>query len=315
MTVKTSLSDSDFIKILYDYDLGQYCGSEPIVKGSVQTNYIVRTSGGKYIFRYYENRSKESASFETNLIRYLKRKNYPCPEPIANLHGRCIGTHEGKPFCFFEFFEAKDVENPSEEQSKQLIRKAAELQDITKKYRPSNKNYRWNYSPELCKQLAEEKAEKLNTLTAKKKLTWIQAELAKLILPKPLPKGICHCDFHYSNVLFDNDQFKALIDFDDANYTYLVFDLVGLVESNAWPHKKDEVLDFDQARKTVDEYSRYRPLTRVEKRHLFDVYKLSILFDSIWFMDRGNAQNCRERRKIDFLNRIGAAQFYANIFQ
>ena len=63
-----------------------------------------------------------------------------------------------------------------------------------------------------------------------KKLKWFESKLQKLNLPKSLPKGVCHCDFHFSNVLFFNGKFNALIDFDDANYTFLMFDLVSLVE-------------------------------------------------------------------------------------
>lgn len=314
MAVKTNFSDSELITILADYNIGQYLGSEPIVKGTIQTNYIISTSMGRFVFRFYENRSKESVLFETNLINYLKKRDYPCQTVVANKHGHYVGIYRGRPYCFFEFIEGKHAQDPSEEQKKQLIRKVAELQNITKKYRPSKMIYRGNYTPELCKQLAQDKADKLNNPTATNKLSWIQDKIAELVIPRSLPKGICHCDFHFSNVLFNNDQFKALIDFDDANYTYLTFDLVGLIESNAWAHTRNEVLDFDEASRTVAEYTQYRPLNNIEKRHLFDVYKLSILFDSIWFMERGNADDFRERRKIGFLDRTGPASFYAQIF-
>jgi Ser/Thr protein kinase RdoA (MazF antagonist) len=35
------------------------------------------------------------------------------------------------------------------------------------------------------------------------------------------------------------DLLVGLIDFDDSNYTYLGFDLVGLIETWAWPHQAD----------------------------------------------------------------------------
>jgi Ser/Thr protein kinase RdoA (MazF antagonist) len=46
----------------------------------------------------------------------------------------------------------------------------------------------------------------------------LELELLKLELPVNLSKGICHCDFHVANVLFKENQFEALLDFDDANY-------------------------------------------------------------------------------------------------
>ena len=47
--------------------------------------------------------------------------------------------------------------------------------------------------------------------------------------------------------------------------------------------KAEKVFDFNEARETVQEYCVYRPLSRNEKKHLFDIYKLTILFDCFWY--------------------------------
>ena len=104
-------------------------------------------------------------------------------------------------------------------------------------------------------------------------------------------------------MLFRDDLFVALLDFDDANYTYLQFDLVGLIEYWAWP-SIDNILDVKKARTVVKEYMQHRSLSLVEQQHLFDVYKLSILFDSVWFFNRGNADDFYEKRKVDALNNL-----------
>src|SRR5947207_1132631 len=76
----------------------------------------------------------------------------------------------------------------------------------------------------------------------------------------------------------------------------------------------ENVFDFREARKTVLEYSTYRPLSKNEKSHLFDVYKLTILFDCIWYFQRGEGHDFYEKRKIDALNRLGREQFYHELF-
>lgn len=294
--------------------MGEYKSSSPIAKGTVQTNFLLQTTRSRFIFRYYENRSEGSVLFESNLIKYLKNKNYPCPATFANKHGKIVGSYKEKPYAIFEFVEGQHVKNPNENQNKELIKKVAELHNITKNYRPYNKKYRWNYNIELCRELVRKEAKKLDTANSGEKLKWIENELSKLILPEFLPKGICHCDFHFSNVLFKGDRFNALIDFNDANYTFLMFDLVGLIESAAWRRDKDKALNFDEARKTLSEYMEYRPLNNNEKRHLFDLYKLSILFDCVWYFGRGDAIGFYEKRKIEFLNSVGREEFYNKIF-
>lgn len=312
MAVKTGFSKDEIIQILSNYRLGEYQDSTPIAAGTVQTNYRLQTTRGKFVFRYYENRSKESVLFESNLIKYLKNRNYPCLAALANKSGKFVGIYNRKPYLIFEFIEGEHVEKPNEDQKNQLIKKAAELQNLTKRYRPAHKKYRWNYSVPLCRELARKAAKKTNTGNLRRKLKWLEAALVKLKLPKSLPKGVCHCDFHFSNVLFKGNKFNALLDFDDANYTFLMFDLVGLIDYWAWP--LDGELNFDETGKILREYGKYRPLNNNEKKHLFDVYKLSILFDCVWYFERGDAEDFAEKRKIDYLDNLDRETFYRKFF-
>jgi homoserine kinase type II len=323
VAVKTNLLTSDFEEILSNYNIGKLLYSNPITKGSVQTNFFIMTTEAKLVFRYYENRSKESVSFEIDLINYLIDKKYPCPVPFGNKYGQFIGMYKEKPYVLFSFVVGEHIENPDENQKNQLIKKVAELHNLTNEYKSKYEQYRLNYNVEQCKRLAEEQTEKINTLNAREKLKWYINQLNQLILPESLPKGVCHSDFHFSNVLYKNGEFNCLIDFDDANYTFLVFDLVNLMEPfkstfdwNTWSEfsPEDNVFDFSHARKVVLEYSKYRRLSEVEKRHLFDVFKMSILIDCIWYFERGHVSDFFEKRKIDYLDKLGREKFYQELF-
>ncbi|OAA30202.1 serine kinase [Kosmotoga arenicorallina S304] len=323
MGIKTVLSKSDFIKLLSGYSLGELVRFEPIITGTVQTNYYLETTTGRYILRYYECRSEASVKFEVNLLNYLRKRDYPCPAVYKDKHGRYVNPHNGKPYVLFEFIQGTHIENPSVEQQKQLIKLVAKLHKLTRNYRPSYRTARWNYGVNLCKELAYQKAKEINTINSWKKLKWLEDELEKLQLPKSLPKGICHCDFHFSNILFEDGEIQAILDFDDANYTYLLLDLAFLIEPfipefkwNSWQSfgKTDSILDFTSARETVAEYMKHRQLNNNEIRHLFDVYKLSVLIDCLWYFERGKAEDFYEKRKIDALNRFGRDSFFREIF-
>ena len=309
--------------MLSQYQLGEYQTAQPIPQGNVQTNFFLHTTQGMFVFKYYENRSVGSVLFECHLMQYLKRKQFPCPTPLKNNQGKYSGIANGKPFVIFEFIEGQHVEHPTETQKKQLIQKVAELQNITKNYRPRYKNDRWKYGKELCRELANVAAQEIGTAAAKEKQAWVEQELAKLRLPQSLPKGICHGDFHFSNVLFQDGVFHALLDFDDANYTFLIYDLATLINPflpsfdwSTWAHFQpgENVFDFREARQIVLEYSTYRPLSKNEQWYLFDVYKLTILFDCIWYFHRGEGHDFYEKRKIDVVNRFGREQFYHELF-
>ena len=309
--------------ILANYDLGRCRSAKPFAHGTVQTNLLLRTATGRFVLRYYGNRSRHSVLFEIDLIRYLSDRHFPCPAAFPNRNGEYIGTYDGYPYVIFEYVEGSHLEHPSSTQKRALIGKVAELHNITRTYRPRYAKYRLNYNADTCRTLWRRKAKAVGTPNAKRKLKWFEGELSKIRLPKSLPKGICHCDFHFSNVLFNNGKFRALIDFDDANYTFLTFDLVSLIDPvvwsfdpNTWSNfkKGETILDFREARKIISEYRKYRPLRVVEQKHLFDVFKLSILFDCVWYFARGDAEDFFERRKIEFLNALGRSEFHHRLF-
>ncbi len=313
MAVKTVFTHSDFQNILARYDLGTFTQAESVQQGTVQTNYFITTSQGKFVFRCYENRSRESVLFESDLLAYLIERGYPCPAQIKNTQGTTIGTYQDKPYVFSEFLDGVLIKHPSLHHMQQLVQKAAELQAVTRDFRSQYTPYRWNYGRDLCRRLARKEATKLNTKDAQEKFNWLDQELTLLDLPAALPKGICHCDFHFSNVLFRGGKFAALLDFDDANYTFLQFDLVCLIGEWAWPYTSDRI-DITMARAIVQEYIKHRPLTLSEQKHLYDVYKLSILIDCIWFFRRGAANDFYEKRKINALTRLGREYFFEALF-
>ncbi len=310
---------ADVEAILVHYDLGTVQSITPLTAGTVQTNLLLQTTQGKFVLRYYkQNRSFNAVRFEVNLIHYLKRHGYPCPDVLRDRQGRSLGNYRERPYALFEFMEGNHVEQPTAMQQEQLVQQVARLQLITHHYRPAYLHARWNYGIPFCAKLATEIAEKIGTSNAAAKLSWVHQTLAALELPNAHPKGICHCDFHFSNVLFKEGNFHALLDFDDANYTYLTFDLVALIEQHLFRFQWDnwqavpidgDAFDFREACKVVAIYEAVRPLSSLEKHHLFDVLKLATLIDCLWFFARGEVDSFYERRKIECLDALGRSAF------
>lgn len=324
MATKRTIGKTDVERMLSNYDVGVIESVDRLTKGSVQINMLLQTQQGKFVLRYYQQaRSFKSVLFEVNLIKYLRAKNYPCPAVLRNIQGKLAGLYKDRPFAVFEFAHGVHVENPSTLQKRQLIQRVAELQNLTRKYRSVYAKYRWNYGVELCEKLARDTADTLATTNSKEKLKWYLHELSELVLPSSLPKGICHADYDYTNVLFKGNRFHALIDFDDANYTFLSFDLASLIAPvlftfrwDTWRSVRpgDKGVDFAEARKMVSAYQRYRTLSAIEKKYFFDVQKLVVFLDCLWFFRRGKANDFMERRKIEYLNALGRESFCQELF-
>lgn len=314
----------DLQSLLTAYSLGQVTGITPLTGGTVQTNLRVQTTQGDYVLRLYvQNRSWEAVLFEVNLIAYLRQRDFPCPGVVRRRDGRYAGRAGETPYALFEFVQGEPVTEPSPAQEVQLIRQVARLHQLTRTYRPVYRRQRWNYVPAFCAAHAAERAAALGTAQAQAKLAWYGETLAQLRLPQGLPKGVCHGDFHFSNVLFLEGFFHALLDFDDANITYLTFDLASLVEPTLLPFEWNTwsqatpgrvTVDFSQARRMVAVYQAERPLNPLEKRYFFDVIKLAILVDCLWFFERGDVSGFYERRKLECLDALGREAFARQLF-
>jgi Ser/Thr protein kinase RdoA (MazF antagonist) len=318
------LSISDIEALLTHYRVGDLQAIHPLTAGTVQTNLRLTTTAGDFVLRLYrQNRSFDAVRFEVNVVNYLTRQGYPCPAVVRRRQGDYVGWYSEQPYALFHFVEGAHVAEPTPTQQRQLITKVAELQALTQGYRPAQVAARWNYNATFCDWLAGEKAAQIGEANAAAKLAWYRQTLAQLQLPANHPKGICHCDFHFSNVLFKDGNFHALLDFDDANYTYLTFDLVSLIEPVLFPFQWDNWqavspesvrFDFVAARAIIDTYQAVRPLNAVEQHHFFDVLKLATLIDCLWYFARGEVDGFYERRKIESLDAVGRAAFTAALF-
>ena len=97
---------------------------------------------------------------------------------------------------------------------------------------------------------------------------------------------------------------------------YLIEPFIPMFRWDTWKNftLHDEVFNFADAKKTVSEYQKYRTLNPTEKKYFFDVYKFGVLIDCLWFFKRGDARDFYEKRKIEYLNRLGRETFYYQVF-
>lgn len=311
MGAKTNLSKEDLKNILSEYDCGEYKGFQNFAQGAAQTTLLLITTKGKFVLKYYENRSEKWILFEINLFNYLKSKNYPIPRIIKNLKGKFFGKHKNKSYVIIEYLDGKHTKNPNESFSrKESVRVAeiiAKLHNLTLNYNPFYFKYRPENTPEHCwKNYFKFSERRRNS----EREDWLKAELDKLILPKTLPRGLCHADVNHGNFLFKKDRIVAVLDFDMSFRTFCVYDVANLIYWWAWPPNKGFILE--RAKYIVKRYSKFRNLNNLEKKYIYDSLKLIILLGISWSKDDEFES---ERGKINFLNSLGRENFYKKLFE
>lgn len=310
MTVKTTISEIDFKKIISDYDLGEYKSFETFANGATQTTVLLVTSSGKYVLRYYENRTLKHVLFEVGLFTYLRDKGYPVPKIIKTSSGELFGEYQQKPYILIEFVDGEHVRNPNEyfdqKAASEIIKTVALLHNLTKNEKPEFFEFHEKYDTEYC---LREYRKQINKKDSDKKEKWLNDELDTLMFSTSLPKGICHADLNYSNFLFKDGKVVCVLDFDMSFYTNLIYDVADLIYWWVCPTKEN--LSKERIRFIVEEYSKSRELSEDEKKYIYDALKLIILLGIAWSKDEDFIQ---EKEKIDFLNLLGREGFCRLIF-
>lgn len=309
MPVKSTISVKDYPKILANYNLGEYKGFKLFAHGAGQTTVLLKTNLGKYVLRYYENRPIKHVLFEIKLFQYLSNKKFPVPAVLTNRLGKFLGRYRGKPYILTKFINGKHAKNPNKffvrKKLAKIIKIVAWLHKLTKLYKPAYFNNREEFNAKYCWHAYQKSLRKVNK---KEREFWLKKELAGLEFPKSMPKGLCHADLNYGNFLFQKGKVVAVLDFDMSFYTFLVYDIANLIYWWAWP--PHDRFNEKIAAQIVKEYSKFRKLTLIERKHIYDALKLIILSGISWSDESDFEQ---EKKKIDFLNSIGRENFYNKI--
>ncbi len=310
MSIQTTISEEDFKQILLNYNLGQYQGFKTFTNGAGQTTVLLLTITGKYVLRYYENRPQKHVLFEVNLFNYLHERKYPVPKVIKNSQGKFHGEYKGKPYIIIEYIEGEHGTNPNDffdkEKTSKVIEALAKLHTITKEFNSEYFKDREEYNPEYCWRVYKERP---NNVKSQERKNWLKKELDALEFPTLLPRGICHADVNYGNFLFKNGEIVAVLDFDMSFYSYLIYDVASLIYWWAW--SPETGIKAQEAFFIVNEYSKYRELSELEKRHIYDALKLIILLGISW-SEEGDFES--NSKIVEQLDEIGREKFYNLLF-
>lgn len=298
MTAKTNFTPDQLQQILSGYPVGEFVSFKAFETGADQTNLRIITTNRDVVLRYFEKRTHDYALFEIDLLHYLAEHNYPTAAPIANKQGSYIGEYDGKPFALFEFMHGEHSGNPRD--YLQIAPVLARLNEITRPYQPKTTPDRPAYTVEYCQEQAKLSAARMRDgEIARERLDWLLDELKTISLPDNLPKGVCHCDANPGNFLYVDGRLSAVLDFDQANYTWLVYELANLIYWWTWPDKGE--LDVEATKQLVHAYEQERKLEAIERTHIMDALKLVIATGMAWFLDADEDFE-NGRRKIELID-------------
>lgn len=263
MAVYTQVPSEDLADFLARYDVGELVSAKGIAEGVENSNFLVDTSGGRFILTLYEKRvDAGDLPFFMALLDHLANCKLPVPRAIRDRDGVQIQTLAGRPACLIEFLPGVSVTHPNPAQARAtgeaLGGMHLALADFTME-RPNT------LGPAGWAALAARCSDDLDRI--KPGLgDRISAELAVIEQhwPGDLPRCVIHADLFPDNVLTHHDAVTGVIDFYFACSEVRAWDLA--VTHAAWCFENDGTgYDPARAKALVEGYESRLPLLAKER--------------------------------------------------
>ncbi len=276
MAVYTHLDKRHLAQLADDYGLGKVQTSYGVTSGSVNTHYRLDTAKGRYFLKIDEVKSEMEVKREIDLLLYLRKHGFPCPQLIVDRKGRQYRELGGKCLSLYKFIDghSRAAGELTLGQIENAGRVLADLHVIGKGYKKGIDN---RFSFERVADVYQEVRDRLPSYFKRITRT-LDEEVAYLehYLECKLPKGIIHGDLFLDNVMFRGEKVVGVLDFEAASRGKYIFDLATAVNALCFDGDRYDLKRFEAL---IGGYESLRTLSLAE----WDAFPNELRFSALRF--------------------------------
>ncbi len=231
MAVYTQISTDDLADYVRAFDAGNLQSAKGIAEGVENSNYLVETDKGRFIFTVYEKRvDVNDLPFFLAMIDHLVARGCPVPAALKTREGHGTITRQGKAMAMMQFMPGLSVSHPTAGQARATGRVLGQLHAALADFPMDRPNA---LGPQGWYDLADRCGDDLDLIQPGLKAR-VAAECAflKETWPAHLARSVIHADLFPDNVLMAGDEVCAVIDFYFACTEIRAWDLA--VTHSSW---------------------------------------------------------------------------------
>lgn len=235
MAVYTHVEPDDLAALVARYDIGTVLSCKGIAEGVENSNFLLETTGGRFILTLYEKRVSEGdLPFFVDLLNHLAGRNCPVPAMIRDRTGVAIQQVSGRAACIIQFLPGISLTQPSPNQCEAAGAALGAMHRALEEYPGARAN---SMGHRHWRAVAEATGDLDVVLPGLQAI--VEDELAHLDAhwPANLPAHVIHADLFPDNVLMLGDRVTGLIDFYFAATDFRAYDLV--ITHASWTFSAD----------------------------------------------------------------------------
>lgn len=236
MAVYTHISAEDMAVLLERFDVGQLVSVKGIAEGVENSNYLVDTTGGRFILTIYEKRvDVDDLPFFLALLDHLADKGCPVPRTMHDRNGAQLLEWQDKKLALIEFLPGVSVSHPTPEKARAVGEALGGMHLAVADFPMTRAN---TLGPEGWFDLALKCGDDLDSIApGLKARVAAECDFIRTNWPHDLPRSVIHADLFPDNVLMTGDTVGGLIDFYFACAEVRAWDLA--VTHIAWSFTPD----------------------------------------------------------------------------
>ena len=238
----------------------------PIAGGAANRSYALRSGGVPYILTLCDEKGTPEVLRLVALHAHLRAAGFPTPAYVA---GSGTLTARGQPVTLRRFAHGEPPIQMNHAQLGQLGEVMASLHRIPP---PADLPRRHACGPDAFQELAGHTGPFPQWLSA-------QTPRFRHLLRARLPTGLIHGDIFPDNLIFDGDNLRAVIDFEQACCCPLVLDL-GMAAGGCC--RRNAALDLACVQALIGGYERLRGLEDSERSLLRDFIACALTATAFW---------------------------------
>lgn len=261
MAVYTHVDPDDLAALVAGYDIGTVLSCKGIAEGVENSNFLLETTGGRFILTLYEKRVRESdLPFFVDLLGHLANRNCPVPAMIRDRSGAAIQQISGRAACIIQFLPGISLTKPTGGQCEAAGAALGAMHRAVADFAGAREN---SMGHRHWRGVARATGDLDAVVPGLQAI--VDAELAFLDArwPTSLPAHVIHADLFPDNVLMLGDEVTGLIDFYFAATDFRAYDVA--VTHASWAFSADgNRCDGARAQALMRGYAREITLTDAE---------------------------------------------------
>ena len=258
MSVYTKITENDLSDHLKHYSIGKIITLNGISDGIENTNYLLTTDQGEFIFTIFENIKINDVNQYLLFMNHVNEKGLLSPRVMQTRKQELFFTIGDKPSAIIEKLDGASILNPDEKKCEDVGTILGDFHNYSSDFNitiPNSRDLSW------CKSTKE----KLVKTISKPEILLIEDAIKnqESLQSQKLPVGMIHADLFRDNVLFYKEKISGMIDFYYSCQGFLIYDLA--VVANDWCTEPDGSLNQLKLQKLLKHYNMKRVIEDNEK--------------------------------------------------